>query len=180
MKQSVIQLGYVTRDLQSSIDYWVDVVGAGPFFSAEYAPDGQLFRGRPTDTRFKLVYGYAGDSCIEIIQQTNDAPSAYTELLDSRSTVPKGGLFHHVMVTHQGYDEAYERYLAAGASQCFDARAPGVERYCYLDARRLMDCYVEMLEFPQAFEEACVKMREAHRIWDGRNPVRLFKDLFAS
>jgi hypothetical protein len=179
VQQAVIQMGFVTTDLERSLDYWIDVVGAGPFFYAEYAPEGQVYRGQPTVTKFRLAYGYSGDMNIEVVQQSDDAPSAYTELLQTGRPVPVGGLFHHVMIDHDDYDAIYQRYLAAGAERCFDALAPGGMRYCYLDARRQMDCYVELIEHAQAFAVALAKMREARNTWDGSRPRRDFEEIVA-
>jgi hypothetical protein len=172
-------MGYVSRNLEASVDYWIETVGAGPFFFAEYAPEEQVYRGRPTVTRFRLAYGYSGDMNIEVVQQDDDAPSAYTELLDAGRPIPAGGLFHHVMVDHDDYDATYAHYLAAGAERCFDAMAPGGMRYCYLDARRQMDCYVELIQHARAFAAPLAKMREAHRGWDGSRPKRDFAEIVA-
>lgn len=179
MRQSVIQMGFVTTDLERSLDYWIDVVGAGPFFYAEYAPEQQVYRGRPTVTKFRLAYGYSGEMNIEVVQQSDDAPSAYTELLQTGRPAPAGGLFHHVMIDHDDYDATYRRYLDGGAERCFDALAPGGMRYCYLDARRQIDCYVELIEHAPAFALALARMREARIGWDGSRPRRDFDEIAA-
>ncbi len=116
---------------------------------------------------------------IEVVQQSDDAPSAYTELLQSGRAILDGGLFHHVMIDHDDYDATYQRYLDGGAERCFDALAPGGMRYCYLDARRQMDCYVELIEHAQAFAVALAKMREARIGWDGSRPRRAFDEIIA-
>ena len=42
-------------------------------FGTEYAPEDQVYRGRPTVTKFRLAYGYSGDMNIEVVQQSDDA-----------------------------------------------------------------------------------------------------------
>jgi hypothetical protein len=69
MKRNLMQMGYVTRDLEQALDYWIDVVGAGPFFYADYEPENQVYRGAPTHIRFRNAYGYLGGMQVEIIQQ---------------------------------------------------------------------------------------------------------------
>jgi hypothetical protein len=177
MRQAIIQMGYVTRDLDAALDYWINAIKAGPFYFAEYEPEQQVYRGKPTHTRFRLAYGFSGDMNVEVVQQLSGGPSAYTEALDAAGEIPTGGLFHHVMVTHNGYDEAYNAYLAQGAERCFDAVAPGVLRYSYLDARKLMGSYLEMLEDASPFLAGCEKMREIHRSWDGTRPKRDFGEI---
>jgi hypothetical protein len=178
MKQRLIQMGYVTPDIETALDFWIGTAGAGPFFYADYEPERQLYRGEPTHIRFRIAYGYLGDMQIEAVQQLEGGPSAYTEALDKAETVPAGGVLHHVMMLHDGYDAAVDGYVAAGAEPRYSAFVPGVGRFCYLDARPLMGCHVELVEDTTDFEAACVKMREAHLAWDGSRPRRDFlKDI---
>ena len=44
---TIRQLGYVVSDLDEALKYWVDVVGAGPFFIIEHcALRDQIYRGQ--------------------------------------------------------------------------------------------------------------------------------------
>lgn len=179
MKKQLAQLAYVTHDLDKAIDYWVRSAGAGPFFMADYEPERQMFRGEPTHITFSIGYGFIGDVHVELIQQTSGGKSAYAEALDAAQSVPDGGLFHHLMFLHDGYDEAYNGYLAAGATRCYDAYVEGVGRFCYLDARAQMGCYVEFVEDTTMFEAASWHMRSFHQNWDGSRPRRSFDEVFA-
>ncbi|TAL01777.1 MAG: hypothetical protein EPO08_08765 [Rhodospirillaceae bacterium] len=179
MKRRLIQMGYVTPDLESALDYWTGVAGAGPFYYAEYEPEQQVHRGQPTHIRFRLAYGFSGDMNIEVVQQLGGGKSAYSEALESGGPFPKGGVLHHIMLAHDGYDGIYSDYITAGAERCYDAFVPGVGRFCYLDTRALMDCYLELVEDTRVFEAACAKMREIHLGWDGRNPRRNFDEILA-
>jgi len=173
-----MQMGYVTKDLDRSLDYWTNVVGAGPFYIADFTLTEQVYRGRSANAHVTVAMGFSGDVQIEVTRQNNDSPSAYTEFYERGQEIPRGGLFHHVMIKHDNYDDAYDAYLQAGAIRCFDAVVPGVGRFCYLDTRHMMDSYVELLEVSPSFDEACRKMREAHLAWDGRDPKRPYESLF--
>ena len=179
MKRRLTHMGYVTPDHEASLDYWIDVAGAGPFYYAEYEPEQQVHRGRPTHIRFRLAYGYLGDIHIEVVQQVSGGASAYTEALENTPSVPAGGVLHHVLLLHDGYDGVYDSYLAAGAERCYDAFVPGVGRFCYLDTRALMGCYLELVEDTSVFEAACARMQVIHADWDGRNPRRDFDEILA-
>ncbi len=174
MKRKLIQLGYVTRDLEAAIGYWTKVAGAGPFFCADYEPERQVYRGEPTHITFRVAYGYLGDMQIELIQQLSGGGSAYAEALERAEAEPLGGLFHHIFLLHDGYDSSYQGFVAAGAQPCYDAYVEGVGRFCYLDARAQAGSYVELVEFTADFEAACVTMRELHESWDGSRPRRDF------
>lgn len=172
MKLRLVQLGYVTRDLERALDYWIDTVGAGPFFYADYEPEQQVYRGAPTHIRFRNAYGYLGDTQIEVIQQLSDGPSAYTEALDAVASVPLGGLLHHVALLHAGYDAAIADFVRTGAERCYEAFVEGPGRFCYLDARQQIGSYVELIEYSTLFEAASERMRLVHTDWDGARPRR--------
>lgn len=178
-RNKLAQIGYLTDDLESALDYWIDVAGAGPFYYAEYEPEQQVYRGKPTHIRFRLAYGFLGDIHIEVVEQIAGGASAYTEALDAADAVPTGGLLHHVLYLHEGYDAACAAHLAAGAERCYDAFVPGVGRFCYLDTRAQMGCYLELVETTDVFEAACEKMRSAHMDWDGARPRRDFEEILA-
>jgi hypothetical protein len=170
MKRRLSQMGYVTRDLEASLDYWIEVAGAGPFYCAEYEPERQIHRGEATHIRFRLAYGYLGDVHIEVVQQVSGGSSAYTEALDNAGgAIPAGGVLHHVLMLHDGYDAIHDGYIAAGAEPCYSAFVEGVGRFCYL----------ELVEDTAVFEAACAKMREAHEGWDGSRPRRDFEEVLA-
>jgi hypothetical protein len=180
MKRALAQVGYVTNDLEASLDHWIGVAGAGPFYYAEYEPERQFHRGRPTHIRFRLAYGYLGDIHIEVVQQVSGGSSAYTEALENvGGAVPAGGVLHHVLMLHDGYDAIHDGYLAAGAEHCYSAYVEGVGRFCYLDTRKLMGCYLELVEDTTVFEAACAKMRAARQGWDGSRARREFEEVLA-
>ena len=179
MKRKIIQLGYVARDLDAALDHWIGDAGAGPFYFAEYEPEQQVHRGQPTHIRMRLAYGFIGDIHIEVVQQISGGSSAYTEALEGGGAIPAGGVLHHVLMVHDGYDAIYDSYLAAGAERCYDAVVAGVGRFCYLDTRSLMGCYLELVEDTTALEAACAIMRDIPLAWDGTNPRRDFAEIIA-
>jgi len=178
LRRPIMQMGYVTKNLDQALDYWTNTVGAGPFFIADFATTEQIYRGQPSNAHVTVAMGYSGDIQIEVVRQNNETPSVYTELYTPGREIPRGGIFHHVMIKHENYDDAYTAYLNAGAAKCFDAVAPGVGRFCYLDARHMMDAYVELLEVSPPFDDACNKMRQAHKSWNGHDPRRSYESLF--
>jgi hypothetical protein len=173
-----MQLGYVTPDMDNAIEYWANLIGAGPFYWADFEPEQQTHRGKPTHIRFRVAYAFSGDVHIELVQQLSGGASAYAEALERRSSIPASGIFHHLMLKHDGYDRTYNDILKAGAEKSYDAFVPGVGRFCYLDARSYADSYLELVEDTTEFEKALAKIREIHLTWDGRKPKREFGELF--
>lgn len=176
---AVSQIGYMVHDLDAAIDFWIDVMQAGPFYLADIVVPDQSYRGAPTNAEISVAIGYSGDMQIELIKQTNAAPSAYLDGVPPPEQTPRAGHFHHFLMSHDGYDEACERFRKAGAERTFDGRTDGLGRYCYIDARDIMGCHIELMDHSSLFDQACRTMREAHRDWDGTDRRRSFETLLA-
>jgi len=174
---AIKQLGYMVHDLDAAIDYWIDVMGAGPFFLADIEVPKQDFLGEPTNALITVAIGYSGDMQVELIRQTNDAASAYIVGLLSAEDTPVGGHFHHVLMSHDGYDAACRKYEAAGGQRTFNGWTEGLGRYCYIDARNIMGCHIELMEPAEIFDRACAAMHAAHCGWDGEDRRRSFEEL---
>lgn len=78
------QNGYVVRDIRAAMDHWIHVVGVGPWFFVERVKtDWFRHRGADSPMTMSVALANSGDLQIELIQQTNDAPSLYREFLDA-------------------------------------------------------------------------------------------------
>ena len=75
MKRKIIQLGYVTPDIDKALGYWCGIVGAGPFYCADFEPEQQTHRGKPTHIKFRVAYAFSGDIHIELVQQLSGGGS---------------------------------------------------------------------------------------------------------
>ena len=180
-RESVMQLAYLTRPggLETALDFWIDQVGAGPFYIGSFPLMNQTFHGKPTDMTCVVALGYHGDMQIELIEPTNNAPGPYREWLEMHPLLPRGGLYHHIMMDHVDFDATYARYLAAGCKEGFIATAPSGGRIAYLEAFDTIGGYIELVESNPGWSQMCVEMREISRNWDGGNPRRGFETLNA-
>ena len=80
---SVAQNGYVVRDIEKSMERWLEL-GVGPwFYFGKVEMDYFRHRGRPSDMEMSVAIANSGDLQLELIQQRNDAPSMYREFLDA-------------------------------------------------------------------------------------------------
>ncbi len=78
----VYQNGYIVRDLDEALDYWVNKVGVGPFYRIPVEFDHYVHKGVASSPLLEVALGNTGDLQIELIVQHNDAASAYTEFLE--------------------------------------------------------------------------------------------------
>lgn len=171
------QTAFVVRNIEESIRHWTTFLAAGPFYLTRPDIGAQTYRGAPTKVDVTMAHGFLGDTWIELIEQHNDAPSAYRDGLPAPEDIPVAGHFNHYLMKHEDYDRDYRRFLDAGAEVCFDAVTTG-GRFCYLDARKSMGCHVELVEDLSGFMPIVARVREAHRDWDGSRPLRNLEELF--
>lgn len=172
-KGSILELCQVVRDMDRALDHWTRVMGAGPFFVFDVPVlPGQMYRGQPTEVAMTVAFGFSGGLLIELLQQTNDGASVFTEMLDRH-----GDGYHHVMLRIP-YDEGTERLSAEGYTMAFSGQMPTGERFALFDTREGNGAYIELMEISPAMEASLERMQAAHQEWDGvSRPVRSMADL---
>ncbi len=174
------QLAMVVRDMRKTIDYWVNTLGVGPFYVlsgaefSDYRYRGREERGPILD----IALSWSGAFQIEIIQQKNDAPSAYLDFLASG----REGM-HHVCSWFDSpakYDGAREKALASGAGIVHEgsigSKAVGTSaRFAYFDTIRAPEgFYFEMGEgLIPSLTPFMTMVEDSAKQWDGTDPVRL-------
>lgn len=164
----IMQLSYCPRDYDAALRYWIGM-GAGPFFELHHVQlENIKFRGEPSDIDFSMALGYLGDIQIELIRQHNDAPSMYTEwLAEGREGV------QHMCVLVDDIAEARRRVGVTGGTVLQEGELPGgAGAVIYVDTGGGPGTVMEYLQIGQAGRDGFAMMREAHRNWDGTDPIR--------
>jgi hypothetical protein len=164
----IMQLSYCPRDYDAALSYWIGM-GAGPFFELHHVQlENIRFRGEPSDIDFSMALGYLGDIQIELIRQHNDVPSMYTEwLAEGREGV------QHMCVLVEDIAEARRRVAAIGGTVLQEGELPGgAGAVIYVDTGGGPGTVMEYLQIGQAGRDGFAMMREAHRNWDGTDPIR--------
>jgi catechol 2,3-dioxygenase-like lactoylglutathione lyase family enzyme len=163
----IMQLAYVPADPDAALAHWLKI-GAGPFFALDHVQlDDVRYRGRPAEIDFSMVIGYWGDLQVEIIRQHNDTPSIYKAWRDQG----REGL-HHVCILVDDMAAARDACAAAGAEVEQEGRVPGGGEVIYVDTKGGPGTMVEILKPSPGGREFFAMMREAHRGWDGSEPLR--------
>lgn len=165
---SVLELCQVVRDIEPALEHWTRTIGAGPFFVFDVPVlPGQMYRGKPTEVAMRVGFGFSGGLLIELLQQTNDGPSVFQEMLADR-----GQGYHHIMIRGP-YEETFERLKSRGHEVAFSGQMPAGERFCLFDTQAADGAFIELMELSPAMEESMARMHRAHLDWDGRtDPVR--------
>jgi hypothetical protein len=163
----VLQLGYVPTDFRQSLHYWSHNVGAGPFFVREnLLLKGWRYLGQAVDINITVAIGYWGELQIELIQQNCDTQSVYKAFRENG----REGL-HHIGIDCT--DAAAARSQLAEARMAIIQEVDGPTGGMFYAA--IPDCAETMLEFlclTAAQRQYFSTLRDAHRTWDGSNPVR--------
>src|SRR5580698_326864 len=138
---SIMELCHVVKDMDKAVDYWTKVIGAGPFYVFDIpAMPGQMHRGQPSSIDLRIGFGFSGGLLIELLQQLNDAPSVFREILET-----KGEGYHHVML-RLPFDEGRKRIEAAGYELAFSGKMPSGERLGLFDTRAGSGGYIELMD----------------------------------
>jgi predicted ATPase len=162
------QMSFIVEDLQKAMLHYTEVFGAGPWNFFDRVPVRDLlYRGKSTPLNIHLALTYVGDMQVELIQQIDDLPSVYLEVVETR-----GYGLHHCGVATKNFDQELARYQALGYECVSSAVTMFETRAAYLDSRRDLPYMIELVELNTALVEAFDEMRRTSITWDGSRPVR--------
>lgn len=166
---AVTQNGYVVRDIRAAMDHWIHVMGVGPwFFFPQVKTDYFRHRGVESEMTMSVALANSGDLQIELIQQTNDAPSMYREFLDAGHE----GLQHMAYWTAD-YQGLYDRALALGYTVGHEGRIGGEQgRFAYFDTQAHPGTVVEISDISGPKGALFAHIRRAAKDWDGSDAIR--------
>lgn len=163
----VMQLAFVPADFDAALAHWLRI-GAGPFFALDHVQlEDVRYRGQPAEIDFSMLLGYWGDLQIELIRQHNASPSIYKAWRDQG----REGL-HHVCILTDDMAAARAACAAVAVSVEQEGKVPGGGEVIYVDTGGGPGTMVEILKPAPGGREFFAMLRDAHRGWDGADPVR--------
>lgn len=165
---SIAQIAYITNDLDAALKHWVEVLGIGPFFLIDSSIiEDPVYRGAPSDVNITAALSYNGSMCVEVIEQSNDSPSVYSEVMSTR-----GPGFHHWGVMTENFDEEIARYEKLGYPLAWSGKVAIGGRFAYMDSFETLGGMVELIELTPVVQELFEGLQAAASDWDGSDPVR--------
>jgi hypothetical protein len=164
----VIQYAYTVEDIERSMREYTERLGVGPWFKIGpfKAPEGR-YRGQPSELNMTIAIGFAGHVQFELIQQNNDVPSIFKELIAKR-----GYGFHHWAVPVHNLEAGIEKYKGLGYEVAFTDRSPRGVRLAFVDTTAHLPGFVELIEMTDFLETKYTEMYHASVGWDGSDPIR--------
>jgi hypothetical protein len=167
---SIFQVAYVVPSLEAAITHYASCLGAAPWVVLEhFQPLSQQYRGQPTALDLSIALAFSGSMMIELIQQHDDLPSVYGEVVDSR-----GYGFHHFAVTTRDFEADSAKYSTLGYETVFEAVLPDRldrARVAYFDARANLPGMIELVEINEKVDAFFGALRAAATKWDGKDLI---------
>jgi hypothetical protein len=160
------QIGYVVPDLDAAIDSWL-AIGVGPWFVMRDLTQSATYRGEPCEVEFSLAFSNSGEVQIELIKQTNDVPSIYTEYLDSGQT----GM-HQLAWWAPDFEATMAGITAAGYPIVWSGGDDGGVRFAYFEPPAGPAAIIEIMELNDSTRGMGEFIRAAAADWDGSDPIR--------
>lgn len=170
------QLGLVVKNIDDGMLAVAERLGIGPFFIVrEVRPTWFRYRGADSSPPLlSLAFAFSGPLQLEIIQQHDDAPSAYREFLSKGHQ----GAQHlsSWVASHSEYDAAHATASKFAGVPIHEGQI-GHARFAYFDT---VDSTIGLAyEISESLLAPSVplweKVATAAHNWDGQNPIRNLK-----
>jgi Glyoxalase/Bleomycin resistance protein/Dioxygenase superfamily len=170
---SLTQVAYVSNNVEKAVKHWLEVMNAGPFYMLRLPPIEKRYRGRLVTDTFVTAVGFAGNTQIEISQPTNNEPSIIREILELKG---EGGV-HHIFPEFRSlndleYRQRRQKYENAGLKVALEFDIPGMGYQLFYDALDSIGTFIELAQLSPAVFQTVHRIYDAHRSWDGKNPIR--------
>lgn len=168
---AVAQNGYVVRDIHAALNHWINVMGVGPWFLFEKIQlDFFQYRGKDSPLEMTVAMANSGELQIELVQQTNDAPSMYKDFLDAG----KEGLQHIAYWTNE-YQALCDQLKAKGYQVGQEGQVGGPDGgFTYFDTEQHPGTVIEVSSVSGNKKALFDYIRKASIGWDGKDPIRRF------
>ena len=170
-RPTIIQYAWVVPKLEDAARHWHETAGIGPFLiNRDLRLGAPRYRGTPSETRFSTAVAQHGEIQIELVEQLDDSPSAYRDL------VPQGATgFHHIAFIAADFDAGLAHYTTRGYDVAADGNF-GPMRYAYIDTAADLGHMIEIVEDKPAIQSFFRAVRKAAERWD-RDPATLLREL---
>ncbi|CAH0992078.1 hypothetical protein SIN8267_02193 [Sinobacterium norvegicum] len=165
----VKQWGFLVKDLDKAMAFWTETLGVGPWWGYRNVSLESTFKGETNTVKMHVGLAFQNGVQIELIQQTNDVRSPYSEFKQT----DKEQVMHQIAYFAPDIDDAVARAKATGMSELGVCTNMLGQRYYYMSNDDLGDLVVELMEVDDGFVadyERCAKEAEQ---WDGSEPYRL-------
>jgi methylmalonyl-CoA/ethylmalonyl-CoA epimerase len=166
---TIMQTGFVVRDIERAMRHWTQTLGVGPFWITERVAFKEItYRGAPANLEMAVAVAFSGGLQIELIQTLNDAPSIYRDHL-----ITYGEGLQHLGILTDDYDAAVQKARADGRAVVQAGTISSGLRFAYIDtAGPLPGTMIELIEQTPGMQKFLARLAETARTWDGTDAIR--------
>lgn len=167
LSSGIMQIAYVVEDIDRAVDDWTRL-GIGPFFLRRHVEYSEfVYQGKPSLPDVSLAFAFSGETQIELVQQHDDAPSAFHDFRRERGY----GMQHLGIVSHD-IDRDVRHLAKAGILPVQSSRnARGIEAILF-NADALGGGMLELVGATPVLLDSFAQMKAAAANWDGSDPRR--------
>jgi Glyoxalase/Bleomycin resistance protein/Dioxygenase superfamily len=174
---SYTQTAFVVRNIEDTATRWTSLTGAGPWYLLEPETTNTIYRGKPTNEKYRLAMTFLGATCLELIQPLDQEPSILNEILAAR-----GEGFHHVCprisgLSGESFDARCRELEQRGLQLASKTEVVGLGRAAFYDALDAIGGFIEVFELGEGYPMVPL-MADTHLAWDGSDPIRRLDSLF--
>lgn len=163
------QWGYLVKDLDEAMDCWVKQLGVGPFWGYRNVPVTSYFQGQETRVLMDVALAYQNGVQIELIHQTNDVLSPYSDFYKTE----KKQFLHQVAYHARNIDEAVATARSVGMHEVGSIKTMMETRYVYMASPQMDGLVIELMEVDDGIVADFNRCATESDEWDGSKPFRL-------
>ncbi|MEH6604535.1 MAG: VOC family protein [Pseudomonadales bacterium] len=163
------QWGYLVKDLDEAMDCWVNQLGVGPFWGYRNVPVTAYYQGQETQVVMDVALGYQNGVQIELIHQTNDVLSPYSDFYKT----DKKQFLHQVAYHAPDIDKAIAIAKSVGMKEVGSIKTMLETRYVYMASPAMDGLVIELMEVDDGTIADFDNCAQEAAIWDGSDPFRL-------
>jgi len=168
----VCQFAFYVQDIYAAMEAYSRDLGVGPWFFLERLTINNTYRGKPTTFHGSIAVGYTGPMQIELIHQSDTAPSVFMEVDATR----RHGL-HHQCIAVRDFDARVRSFEESGCEVAMYVENEFKNRIVYIDMKGKLPFFVEVVEVNDIVERSYTAMYRTSMQWDGTNPIRRFSSI---
>ncbi|MAZ88749.1 MAG: hypothetical protein CL693_14005 [Cellvibrionaceae bacterium] len=164
------QHGYLVKDLDTAIDFWLEKLGVGPWFGYRNVMLRSEFENQSNDIRLDVGLAYQNGVQIELIHQTDDTPSPYRFFYDTEDNLMQQQLAFFCKDIAQAKTQAINLGLKPAGKMV----TPTGSQALYFSHPTLGKTVVELLEVDQTLLDGFAYFEQQTINWDGKDdPIRI-------
>lgn len=158
---SINQIAYVVDNLETSVAWWNDVMGVGPFLSLRGLEfDSSDYRGKSMPIRYSAALAFSGDLIVELIEPSG--PSIFEEYRAAGKTGVQ-----HICVFSEDFEATVRDVESRGGRRLQGGQING-GYLGYYEMGGDQGIILEVAQLAPAAQALFSAVRDAAKKWNGK------------